>query len=186
MKMVEMQVNSRYRYVVDDAYGDAADVHRVEIRNVNGKGLYAAVFLSICLFAASSVAFHFPTLVNHSLILKPPFWLFIFAIFLLKWGRRKVVKESVVIMPAFGIQLETHYTRGRTLRRFIPMHKILKPVLAECLTPVTCYWTLSLLMHGEEELFLVFKDLRPPVGMLVPVWKALCAAATNSCEAIIQ
>ncbi|XP_047324504.1 uncharacterized protein LOC124928024 [Impatiens glandulifera] len=112
------------------------------------------------------------------------YWVFLFtAIFILKWVRPKVVKESVVIMPAFGIQHETHYTRGRTIRRFIPMHKILKPVLAECLTPMTCYWTLSLLMHGrEEELILVFKDLRPPVGILVPVWKALCAAATYTCR----
>lgn len=37
------------------------------------------------------------------------------------------------------------------------MSKILKPVLNECVTPVTCYWSLSLIVRGEEELTLVFK-----------------------------
>ncbi|XP_047307182.1 uncharacterized protein LOC124910560 [Impatiens glandulifera] len=174
-------MDTRFRYVVDDPYSDAVDIHHVEVRkSSNGRFFNAAVFLA----AASSVAFHLPTMVNERLIPQSLYWVFLFtAIFILKWVRPKVVKESVVIMPAFGIQLETHYTRGRTNRRFIPMHKILKPVLAECLTPMTCYWTLSLLMHGrEEELILVFKDLRPPVGILVPVWKALCAAATDTCR----
>ncbi|KAK8304588.1 hypothetical protein V6Z12_D03G002400 [Gossypium hirsutum] len=54
-------------------------------------------------------------------------------------------------------QLETHYTSGRIIRRFIPAGEILKPVLLECVTPVTCYWSLSLLVRGKEELVLVFK-----------------------------
>ncbi|KAK1286381.1 hypothetical protein QJS10_CPB20g00184 [Acorus calamus] len=84
--------------------------------------------------------------------------------------------ESVVIMPAFGVQLEIHYRGGRVVRRFIPIGKILKPVLNECVTPVTCYWSLALILREEDELVLVFKELRSPVKMLVPVWKALCAA----------
>ncbi|MFQ6623377.1 hypothetical protein Gotur_004350 [Gossypium turneri] len=67
------------------------------------------------------------------------------------------LSESVIIMPAFGVQLETHYTSGRIIRRFIPAGEILKPVLLECVTPVTCYWSLSLLVRGKEELVLVFK-----------------------------
>ncbi|XVF62309.1 hypothetical protein PTKIN_Ptkin08bG0207000 [Pterospermum kingtungense] len=64
-------------------------------------------------------------------------------------------------MPAFGVQLETHYSSGRITRRFIPAGDILKPVLLECVTPVTCYRSLSLLVHGKEELMLVFKVKQP-------------------------
>ncbi|KAB2036448.1 hypothetical protein ES319_D03G001700v1 [Gossypium barbadense] len=89
------------------------------------------------------------------------------------------LSESVIIMPAFGVQLETHCTSGRIIRRFIPAGEILKPVLLECVTPVTCYWSLSLLVRGKEELVLVFKELHPPMKMLLPVWKALCASIDN-------
>lgn len=92
-----------------------------------------------------------------------------------------VEKESVVVMPAFGVQLETHYGSGRIIRRFVPVGKIVKPLLNECVTPLTCYWTLSLFLQDEEELMLVFKELRPPVKMLVPIWKSLCAL-TDSVE----
>lgn len=51
---------------------------------------------------------------------------------------------------------------GKTVSRFIPMDKILKPVLVECVTPVTCYWSLSLFLRGEDQLTLVFKVM-PPV-----------------------
>uniref|UniRef100_A0A9I9D689 Phosphatidylinositol N-acetylglucosaminyltransferase subunit H conserved domain-containing protein n=1 Tax=Cucumis melo TaxID=3656 RepID=A0A9I9D689_CUCME len=91
------------------------------------------------------------------------------------WGLSKCA-ESVMVMPNFGVQLETHFRSGKVLRRFVPVDKILKPVLLECLTPVTCYWSLSLIVQGEDELLLVFKELRPPVKMLVPIWKALCTA----------
>ncbi|CAL5326484.1 unnamed protein product [Camellia sinensis] len=87
--------------------------------------------------------------------------------------------ESIIIMPAFGVQLETRYSSGRIIHRFIPIEKILKPVLNECVTPVTCYWNLSLIVREEEELVLVFKELHPPVKMLIPIWKALCAATDN-------
>ncbi|KAL6576100.1 hypothetical protein OROHE_000571 [Orobanche hederae] len=90
--------------------------------------------------------------------------------------RKQLEKESVVILPAFGVQLETTYRSGKTVRHFVPIGKILKPVLNECVTPVTCYWSLSLILHGEEQLLLVFKELYPPLTMLVPIWKALCAA----------
>ncbi|CAL4895515.1 unnamed protein product [Urochloa decumbens] len=60
-----------------------------------------------------------------------------------------------------------------------PFLEILKPLINECVTPVTCYWSLALLLRDEEELLLVFQKSRPPVKMLVPVWKALCTL-TNS------
>ncbi|KAF8377453.1 hypothetical protein HHK36_030830 [Tetracentron sinense] len=74
--------------------------------------------------------------------------------------------ESVVVMPAFGVQLETPYGSGRIIRRFVPIGKILKPVLNECVTPVTCYWSLALIIHGEEELMLVFKVKFNSCGIL--------------------
>ncbi|XP_024459234.1 uncharacterized protein LOC18100686 isoform X1 [Populus trichocarpa] len=86
-------------------------------------------------------------------------------------------RESVVVIPTFGVQLETHDVSGRIVHRFIPIGKILKPVLLECVSPVTCYWSLSLLLRGEAELMLVFEELRPPVKMLIPIWKALCDAS---------
>lgn len=46
---------------------------------------------------------------------------------------------------------------GEVIRSFVPVDKILKPVLLECLTPVTCYWTLSLIVCEESEMVLVFK-----------------------------
>ncbi|EEF52491.1 conserved hypothetical protein [Ricinus communis] len=105
-------------------------------------------------------------------------WSFLLVAILVKFlFLMPVAKESVIVMPAFGVQLETHYMSGRIDRRFIPIGKILKPVLLECVTPVTCYWSLSLILHGETELTLVFKELRPPVKMLVPIWKALCSAS---------
>ncbi|KAJ3701567.1 hypothetical protein LUZ61_005272 [Rhynchospora tenuis] len=92
---------------------------------------------------------------------------------------KPIKKESVVIMPSFGVQLETHYWSGRIDRKFIPMGKILKPVLNECVTPVTCYWrSLVLVLRDEDQLTLVFQKLRPPIKILVLVWKAL-SKSTN-------
>lgn len=43
------------------------------------------------------------------------------------------------------------------MRHFVPIGKILKPVINECVTPVTCYWSLALIARDEAELILVFK-----------------------------
>ncbi|CAL5326574.1 unnamed protein product [Camellia sinensis] len=51
---------------------------------------------------------------------------------------------SIIIMPAFGVQLETHYSRCQTGKRKS--------------------WCM---------------ELHPPVKMLIPIWKALCAATDN-------
>lgn len=102
-------------------------------------------------------------------------WSIIFGVLVAKCLQYKpVMKESIVIMPSFGVQLEIHLWSGRVDRRFIPIGKILKPLLNECVTPVTCYWSLALLLRDEDELKLVFQKFRPPVKMLVPIWKALC------------
>jgi phosphatidylinositol N-acetylglucosaminyltransferase subunit H len=39
----------------------------------------------------------------------------------------------------------------------VPIGKILKPMLNEHVTPVTCYWSLTLLLRDEYELMVVFK-----------------------------
>ncbi|KAM7256449.1 hypothetical protein ACFE04_012190 [Oxalis oulophora] len=93
--------------------------------------------------------------------------------------QKQVVKESVVIIPAFGIQLETRYRSGKVVHNFVPVDDILKPVLNENVTPFTCYWSLGFIIRDKEELVLAFKNIRPPVKMLAPVWKALCVA-TNT------
>uniref|UniRef100_A0A0E0MRU3 Phosphatidylinositol N-acetylglucosaminyltransferase subunit H conserved domain-containing protein n=1 Tax=Oryza rufipogon TaxID=4529 RepID=A0A0E0MRU3_ORYRU len=64
---------------------------------------------------------------------------------------------------------------GRVHRQFVPVGKLLKPVLNEHVTPITCYWSLVLLLHSEDKLVRVFKKVYPPVKMMVPIWKALDA-----------
>ncbi|XP_044966251.1 uncharacterized protein LOC123426473 [Hordeum vulgare subsp. vulgare] len=109
-------------------------------------------------------------------------WSITFGVLVAKFLQYKPVKkESVVIMPSFGVQLEIHFWSGRVDRHFVPIGKILKPLLNECVTPVTCYWSLALLLRDEEELKLVFQKFRPPVKMLVPIWRALCAFTDSEC-----
>ncbi|XP_078151210.1 uncharacterized protein LOC144546537 [Carex rostrata] len=105
------------------------------------------------------------------------FWrLFLGVVFAMIFRYKAIKKESVVIMPSFGVQLETHFWSGRIDRKFIPMGKIIKPVLNECVTPITCYWSLALILHDEDQLTLIFQKSRPPLKILVPVWRALCKA----------
>ncbi|XP_050219833.1 uncharacterized protein LOC126670206 [Mercurialis annua] len=165
--------NHRYTYIHDSKYpSEAIDTHIVVLGSSNRKRFI------ICLVA-------FVLLVNTLVLFKVKdisisilLWIFLLsAIFVKLLVLKPVVKESVVVMPAFGVQLETHYMSGRIERRFVPIDKILKPVLIECVNPVTCYWSLSLILRGEAELLLVFKELRPPVKMLIHIWKALCRSS---------
>nr|GMC91282.1 GPI-GlcNAc transferase complex, PIG-H component [Ipomoea batatas]GME03811.1 GPI-GlcNAc transferase complex, PIG-H component [Ipomoea batatas] len=158
----------RYRYVHDVSKGppEAIDVHHLMLqRNASSKAsILLLFFLLPCslLLQARSIGV---------LLWSLPVMAVVVRMYL-----RRVVRESVIILPGFGVQLETQYRRGRIIRRFVPSSKILKPVLTECVTPVTCYWSLSLIIHGEEQLLVVFKELCPPVKTLVPIWKALCAS----------
>ncbi|XP_059438597.1 uncharacterized protein LOC132171325 [Corylus avellana] len=163
--------DERYTYIHDSKWpSEAADVHHIVVRKSSAKGFL--VYLSALLILANG--FHLFLVKDKSIIIV--FWSFLLDVFLVKLMLQKPVKkESVIVMPAFGIQLETHYVSGKTIRRFVPIDKILKPTLSECVTPVTCYWSLSFIVRGEAELMLAFKELRPPVKMLVPIWKALCA-----------
>ncbi|KAL3038692.1 hypothetical protein AAZX31_01G145800 [Glycine max] len=170
--------NARYTYVHDQKYpSEDVDIHHVVSRRSNAKYLF--VYASALLVLACALYLYVLKEKAISLV----YYSLLFDIFLVNLLLGKPVKkESVVIMPAFGVQLETHYVSGKVIRYFVPIDKILKPVLIECVTPVTCYWTLSLIIRGESEMVLVFKNLRPPVKMLAYVWKALCAATDSKEE----
>ncbi|GMN28684.1 hypothetical protein TIFTF001_002141 [Ficus carica] len=134
----------------------------------------------VCFSALLLVPFSFYLFLLQGYSILIVLWSFVIEALLLKlmlWNAVK--KESVLVMPAFGVQLETHYVSGKVNRRFIPVDKILKPVLLECVTPVTCYWSLCLVLYGEAELTSVFERLRQPVKKLVPIWKALCEATNK-------
>ncbi|CAJ1930672.1 unnamed protein product [Sphenostylis stenocarpa] len=179
LKMVEFSIsNVRYTYVHDQKYpSEVVDIHHIVSRRSNAK----YYFVCGTTLAVLACALYLYVLTEKSISLV--YYSFLFDIFLVKSLLGKLVnKESVVIMPAFGVQLETHYSSGKVIRYFIPIDKILKPVLIERVTPMTCYWTLSLIMREESEMLLVFKNLRPPVKMLVHVWKALCAATDSKEE----
>jgi phosphatidylinositol glycan class H protein len=90
--------------------------------------------------------------------------------------RNRVEQEAVVVMPTLGIQLETVYRSKNVKRRFIPLHRILWPVINEAVTPTTCFTYLALLLRDDSRLTLTFLHVRPPLSMLVPIWSALCAA----------
>ncbi|XP_010548207.1 PREDICTED: uncharacterized protein LOC104819716 [Tarenaya hassleriana] len=175
MRMVELSIcNRRFTYVHDrERAGGAIDTHHVFINRSKASGCTACLsFIFLVVLVTGSLYLLFgkdnPAIIfSWSCLLSGSFVIF--------KSQKSVTKESVIIMPVFGVQLETHYSSGRYVSRFIPIHKILKPVLVECVTPVTCYWSLSLLLRGEEQLTLVFKELRPPMKMLVPIWKALCS-----------
>ncbi|OMO83380.1 hypothetical protein COLO4_22553 [Corchorus olitorius] len=150
--------NSRYSYINEgDWPNGSVDIHRVAVR----KSFLKAFFVAIILLPIACCYFFV-----YSFKLEISEWDFLFLF----------VELSAEFNPAHVIDLEACRQRGKIIRRFIPAGEILKPVLLECVTPVTCYWTLSLLVRGKEDLMLVFKELRPPMKMLLPVWKALCAS----------
>ncbi|KAL2520471.1 phosphatidylinositolglycan-related [Forsythia ovata] len=170
----------RYTYINDTNKGppDAIDIHHIIISRSSVQSYIFYLFILL----SATFCFSFSHRCLSSLQDQSIAFLFSFslAVCLVKsWRGKQVEKGSVTILPSFGVQLETTYRSGRTVRRFVPISKILKPVLNECVTPVTCYWSLSLIIREEEELLLVFKELHPPITMLVPIWKALCAAIVS-------
>jgi phosphatidylinositol glycan class H protein len=167
-------VGARYKYVHDGQKEplEVIDAHHVFVLRNASTGFFVKIFC-LLIVVANSLFFILLKEKSTTTILCI---LLLLAVFIKLFFGRHVVKESVIIMPSFGIQLETHYQRGKTTHRFIPISKILKPMLNECVTPVTCYWSLALLLRDEDQLLLVFKELHPPVKMLIPIWKALCSA----------
>ncbi|XP_043713319.1 uncharacterized protein LOC122661876 [Telopea speciosissima] len=167
----------RYAYIHDDNDGpfQAVHTHHIVVQRSSTRRFLVYFATLLLLGNACNILM---SKENYCAVL---LWSIVLGLFLAKSLHWKLVlKESVMIMPTLGVQFETHYGSGRIIRRFVPIGKILRPVLNECVTPVTCYWSLAFILHGESELMLVFKELRPPVKMLVPVWKALCAAASET------
>ncbi|EPS60704.1 hypothetical protein M569_14101 [Genlisea aurea] len=175
----------RFSYVREarKRHSKAIDAHHIFLRRYGARfpalsAYYGSITLSLFLFVLFNVdsIYTIPAKLfrfNFSVAL----WILASAAFIWIHRRKQVERESVIIFPSLGVQLEIVYRSGkRVVRRFVPMGKILKPVLNECVTPVTCYWSLSLILRGEEELLLVFKNLYPPVTMLRPIWEALLAA----------
>ncbi|KAL3525171.1 hypothetical protein ACH5RR_013543 [Cinchona calisaya] len=169
--------NGKYKYIHDiqKSSPDAIDVHHILLQRSTKKQLFIFSFFALLLFATPPFFFSL-FFQQGNLLAIIPWNLLLVGLFVRLFSRKLVKRESVIILPAFGVQLETQYGSGRTIRHFVPISKILKPVLNECVTPVTCYWSLALIIRGEEELILVFKDICPPVKMLVPIWRALRAA----------
>ncbi|XP_076937642.1 uncharacterized protein LOC143605388 [Bidens hawaiensis] len=170
--MADLPIIFNTRFInTHDNHNQAVDTHHIILRTTAVKPI--VTYLIAIILVAYSVYLHYQKGKPVTTVV----WSFFIGAILVKlliW--RPIVKESIIIMPEFGVQLETHYGSGRINRRFIPVSKILKPVLNECVTPVTCCWCLSFLMRDENELTLVFKKFRPPLKMLVPIWKALCVA----------
>uniref|UniRef100_A0A7N0URL5 Phosphatidylinositol N-acetylglucosaminyltransferase subunit H conserved domain-containing protein n=1 Tax=Kalanchoe fedtschenkoi TaxID=63787 RepID=A0A7N0URL5_KALFE len=151
---------------------ESVDVHHISLKT------RPSLLLRVAALFLLAISLHL--LLAKDLSVASCLWSFPLAAVLIKiLLSRSVQKESVLIIPDFGIQLETYYGR-KVVRRFVPIGKILQPILNECVTPMTCYWSLSMIVRGEEGLLLVFKELQPPVKMLVPIWKALRAAINNA------
>ncbi|XP_020591939.1 uncharacterized protein LOC110032608 [Phalaenopsis equestris] len=169
--------NYRYTHLNRDSAFKGIDVHEIFITKSRVRLLLSYIGILICLVNCY-------ILLAKEKLCSGSIWKIIVVLLLAKFVQYKPVKkESVVILPQFGVQLETHYWRyeisdksGRIARRFVPSGNILRPVLNECVTPFTCYWTLALILRGEDQLILVFQELKPPLKLLIPIWKALCSS----------
>ncbi|XP_065849722.1 uncharacterized protein [Euphorbia lathyris] len=151
--MVEFSIADRRYTYIHEFNAEAVDVHHILVQTSKARGLFlcltafALLVNASCFFLVKDVSISILwSLLFSAIIIKSMFW-------------KPVVKESVIIMPAFGVQLETHYRSGRIVRRFVPIDKILKPLLVECVTSVTCYWSMSFILREEADLMLVFKFL---------------------------
>ncbi|KAL0872511.1 hypothetical protein Bca101_022216 [Brassica carinata] len=180
--------SKRYTYIHEsesETRRGAIDIHHVIINRSRSTGYARLMGLAFFLVILGASMYFF--LEKDNPVRDLSWSCLLSGFFVVIQSRKLVKKESVIIMPTFGIQLETQYLSGKTVSRFIPIGKILKPVLVECVTPVTCYWSLSLFLRAEEQLTLVFKELHPSLKMLVPIWKALCTViGTDQSEMITE
>lgn len=162
--------HSKYSYNHHDSKAQQLDIHEILVKRSRLRTFLS--YFMVAVFLGTNV--YFVTMKEFDI---RSIWSILVCFLLAKFLHyNPVEKERVVIMPAFGVQLEIHYWSGRIVRRFVPISKILRSMLNECVTPVTCYWSLALLLRDEGDLMLVFQKLQPPLKMLVPVWKALRTA----------
>ncbi|KAI5073733.1 hypothetical protein GOP47_0011746 [Adiantum capillus-veneris] len=166
----------RYSYLCEQAEERGVNTHRIIVKR-SGK-LQARLWhlFSLCLVLAvaySLLLSVFPVAVGLQ-------WLVLaYGLVSLVLQRNCVEEEVVVIMPTFGIQLETSYFSGQVHRQFVPLKRILAAVINEAVTPTSCYYYLALLLRDDSKLVLAFKEVRPPLRMLIPIWKALCETIGN-------
>uniref|UniRef100_A0A0D9UX63 Phosphatidylinositol N-acetylglucosaminyltransferase subunit H conserved domain-containing protein n=1 Tax=Leersia perrieri TaxID=77586 RepID=A0A0D9UX63_9ORYZ len=125
------------------------DIHDVYVKRSTFRVLFSYVG------AAFLIANVLHALLSKERLCINSFWSILFSAIVTKCLQYKPVKkESLLIMPTFGVQLEETFG---VHRQFVPIGKILKPLLNEQVTPVTCYWNLVLLLHGEDKLMCVFQ-----------------------------
>ncbi|KAL7593605.1 uncharacterized protein LOC111883880 [Lactuca sativa] len=113
-KMVEPSIisNARFTYVHDYHKFlplQAVDTHHIVAQRSVVKPI--VIYLFVILLVAYVAFLHFEQGKPVTTVL----WCLLFGLLLVKlfiW--RPIVKESVIIMPAFGVQLETHYGRYST------------------------------------------------------------------------
>ncbi|XP_028114670.1 uncharacterized protein LOC114312611 isoform X2 [Camellia sinensis] len=106
--------NAKYTYIHDNHKGslETLDSHHVVVRKSSAKAFI--VYLSALLL--TTTAFSLFLLQDGSIHVL--LWSLFLSAFLVKqfiW--KPVEKESIIIMPAFGVQLETHYSRCQTGKR---------------------------------------------------------------------
>lgn len=166
----------RYSYLCEQAEErgfPGVNTHRIIVKKRSKLRARLVHFFSLCLVLALAYSLLFsvfPVAVGLQ-------WLvLIYGLFTLVLQRNAVEEEVVVILPTFGIQLETSYFSGQVRRQFVPLKHILAAVINEAVTPTSCYYYLALLLRDNSKLVLAFKEVRPPLSMLIPIWKALCEA----------
>lgn len=171
--------NSRYSYLCE--HGEErgfplVNTHRVIVKKRSKLRGRLSYLLSLSLVLALSYSIFF-SVVTVAVGLQ---WVIVaYGLVSLVLQRNSVEEEAVVVMPTFGVQLETSYYSGKVQRQFVPLKRILAAVINEAVTPTSCYYYLALLLRDDSKLVLAFKELRPPLSVLVPIWKALCEAVGN-------
>jgi phosphatidylinositol glycan class H protein len=159
-------------YICESSACSLVKTHKIVVARKKSSPLFYILLLAVLILCSTIIV---------SSGTEPSFLLPSLGILLFFWARSKrVVEEVVVVMPTLGVQLETVYQNRKVHRRFIPLQKIVAPVINEAISPVTCYFYLALLLRGEDNLVLIFLNLRPPLKMLVPIWRSLCDACGTS------
>jgi phosphatidylinositol glycan class H protein len=180
----EIKQHPRYEYVCDlqpENGFPLLHTHRIIVRQRGlGSRIKWCLFLAVCFLSAP----FFWSIFKKGEGLH---WLLV-AVGLIYFLRQRcgVQQEAVVVMPTLGIQLETVYHSKNVKRRFVPLHRILWPVINEAVTPTTCYTYLALLLRDDSRLTLTFLHVRPPLSMLVPIWTALCSAVGHPPRSLLR
>lgn len=157
--------HAEYEYVCESPSKQALiQIHRILIKQNRAATSFKRWMLVLALLASTQVHWILAALVALAFLIS---------------RRNGVEQEAVVVMPTLGIQLETVYRSKHVKRRFVPLHRVLRPVINEAVTPTTCFTYLALLLRDDSKLTLTFLHVRPPLSMLVPIWTSLCAAVSH-------